>query len=433
MAQFRTTADILDLALQNAGEVTNGNSPYETQALNYLNRVHMAIVCGGTIPIGKDSTVEIDETWPWALAKKPMILELQPSYETGTIGVTQGSTTAPMSDPPAYSLAGYHIQFDGKSEWYKVAGHTASEVTLSLDGAYADESVDYATFRAIKIDYDLLPSYITIDSSNNKLQFQEAAGTTLTATIVSAGYTPAQLATEVATALGVTGGTPAYTMTYDAVSRKFTIGSNRAGGAIFVLVGTGSEFSIHKTLGFDDENSTNAASITSTYPLGQIARLVEPFTVHKGLGDGIFGIDKESFQREYPLSSVAAGTPNRFCVLQENEGLLTVRFNSFVAEKTRIEVNYVPVPRDLKDSSASLPLVPRKHCDVLEDAASFYLMLSKSDDRMQVYAGLLQGKLRAMIAQHRGAQVRSGKDFGKIIPRRDLLGARTRRFSSEAE
>jgi len=60
VAQFRTTADVLDLALANAGEVTNGNSPYETDLLNKLNRVHFTLVAGGTIALGKDSSVQID-------------------------------------------------------------------------------------------------------------------------------------------------------------------------------------------------------------------------------------------------------------------------------------------------------------------------------------------------------------------------------------
>lgn len=431
MAQFRTTADILDLALLNAGETTNGNSSYETQLLNYLNRVHFTLVAGGTIPILKDQTIEIDEVWPWSKAKAPLILELQPKYDTGTLTLTQSSEAGTFSSAPAASLKGYHLQVNGRSEWFKVAAHTAASTAFELDGAYPDSSGAGLSFIAVKLDYDLIPDYLVIDESNNKIEFQETAGTTLTGTLTNGTYSPAALATEVQTQMNTTGGTPVYTVTYSAITRKFAIASDRAGGAVFVLVGTGSNslFSAHKILGFDDENTTNAASATSTYVLGGMCRLVEPLKVHKNMGQGIFGVDSEKFQREYPLSDVREIQPDRFCVIKEREdGTLTVRFNSYAFEKTRIEIEHVPIPRDLKDSSASIPLIPRKHIDILEDAATFYLMLNKSDDRMQIFANLLYGKLKAMIAQHRGSLLRSGENFGEIIPRRDGNPGKIRRF-----
>lgn len=431
MAQFRTTADVLDLALANAGEVTNGNSSYETQLLNYLNKVHLTLISGGTIPILKDQTVEIDEVWPWSKARSPLILELQPKYTTGTVAFIQGSEAGTFSAAPAASLKGYHITVQGKDEWFKIVSHTAGATAFEIDGAYSDTTESGLNFTAVKLDYDLIPSYIVIDETNNKLEFQETAGTTLTATLTSGTYTPSDLCTEIKTQMEATGGTPVYTVTYSTVTRKFTIASDRGGSSVFVLVGTGSNslFSAHKTLGFDDENTTNAASVTSTYVLGGISRLVEPFRIHKNLGIGIFGLDGETFQRDYPFATIREIQPDRFAVIKEKEdGTLTVRFNGYPIEKTRIEIEYVPIPRDLRDNSYSIPLVPRKHIDVLESAATFFLMLNKSDDRVQVYANLLYGKLKSMIAQHRGSLMRTGENFGQIVPRQDQVPGRVRRF-----
>jgi len=433
LAQFRTTADILDLALQKSGEVTNGNSPYETQALNYLNRVHLTLIAGGTIPIGKDATVSIDEVWPWAKAKSPLILELQPKYTTGTITLTIGSEAGTFSSGPASSLAGWHLRVVGKEEWFKITAHTAAATAFELDGAYPDASGAGLSFEAIKLDYELIPDYLIINSGNNKLEFQEAAGTNITATLTSGTYTPAALATEAQTQLNTSGGTPVYTVTYSSVTRKFTIASDRGGGAVFVLAGTGtnSEFSAHKLLGFDDENTTNAASVVSTYILGGICRIVEPFKVHKGTSHigSIYGTDAESFQRDYPFSLIEEGQPDRFATVREDaNGTFTVRFNKFPTEKTRIEVEHTPIPRDLKDSASSIPLIPRKHIDVLEDATAFYIMLDKSDDRAQIYAGLMQGKLNAMVSQHRGSILRSGENFGQITPRLDLINSGKKRL-----
>jgi len=433
LAQFRSTADILDLALANGGEVTNGNSPYETQILNYLNRVHFTLIAGGTIPVGKDATVEIDEVWPWAKSKTPLLLELQPKYETGTITLTIDSEIGAFSAAPSISLKGYHIKVSNRDEWFKIASHTAASTAFELDSAYPDATGSGFVYEAVKLDYELIPSYIVIDQSNDKFQFQKVLASTVTATLTHGSYTPAQLATHVAAV--ATAATTVITITgsYSTITRKFSFVSDLAGASAFYINGVGdqSEFSVHKTLGFDDELSSNAATQTSAYVLGGICRLVEPFKINKGSAKGgsIYGIDTETFQRNYPFPTISEGIPTKFTVIKESSnGTFTVRFNAYPEEKTRIEVEHVAIPRDLKDSSLSIPLIPRKHSDVLEDAATFYLMLNKSDDRAMTYATLMQGKLKAMVSQHRGAQVRSGEFFGQIIPRRDLMGGGRRKL-----
>lgn len=424
----------MDLALTNAGEVTNGNSPYETQALNYLNRVHLALVAGGTIPIGKDQTVEIDETWSWAKAKGPLVLELQPKYDTGTITLTIGSEAGTFSSAPAISLQGYHITVNGRSEWFKIAQHTAASTAFELDGAYPDASGAGLTYVAAKFDYTLVPSFIIINDGNNKIQFQKAAGVTLTGTLTAGTYSPSDLATHVATVMTAAAGGPTITGSYSSLTKLFSLVSDGAGATTLIIVGDGSQsaYSVHKTIGFDDESTTAGLTQTSTYIRGGIARLIEPFRVHKGRGSSIKGIDPESFSRDYPFSLVEEGIPTRFTTLTENsDGTYVVRFNAYPLEKTRIEVEHVPIPRDLKDNSSSIPLIPRKHSDVLEDAATFYIMLAKSDDRAQTYAQLLQGKIKAMVSQHRGAQVRTGENFGRIISRRDNMYGKRKLFPSE--
>lgn len=431
MAQFRTTADLLDLALQSAGETTGGTSAYETQALNYMNRVHMAIVAGGTIPLLKDQVVEIDEVFRWSKAAKPFVFELQPKVDTGTVTFTLGSEAGTFSSGPAASLAGWHIKVDGRDEWFKIASHTAAATAFEIDGAYPDATVT-TSFRAVKLDYDIVPDYLVIDSSNNKVQFQEAAGVTQTATLTSGAYTPSELATEVQTQLNTTGGTPVYTVTYSATTRKFTIASDRGGGATFVLVGNGSsaEFSAHKLLGFDDVASTNAASVESTYVLGGIARLIAPLRIHKGasLSGNIYGIDPESFQRDFPFPLIGEGYPDKFAIVGEkSDGTYTVRFNKYPVDKTRVEADHVPVPRDLKDDAASIPLLPRKYADVLQDATAFYILLDKNDDKAQIYANMVSAKLMAMVNQNRGEQQRMGDSFGQLVPRLDNSSSTSRR------
>lgn len=431
MAQFRSTADIMDLALTNAGEVTNGNSPYETDLLNKLNRVHFSIVSGGTIPLGKDITVEIDETWTWARARRPLILELQPAITTGTVTLTLGSEVGTFSSGPASSVAGWYLKVTGSEGIYRIASHTAASTSFELDGAWPLASVSGGSFTVFKLDYDLIPDYIVIDSSNNKIDFKKTAGgSELTATLTAGAYTPSALATAIGTAMTTAASGPTITCTYSSTTRLFTITSNGASSTTLLplfATGTNQKQSAHATLGFDDVDSTAALTHTSVYVLGGISRLQEPMKIQRGREQLIFGCDPETFTREFAFANIMEGNPSHFCLIQENaDGTLRVRFNGYPTDKTRVEVEHIPIPRDLKDSSGSIPLIPRKHVDVLEDAATFFIMLLKNDDRAPAYAQLVQGKLNAMISQHRGSQQRTGDYFGAIIPRADQMMNRRR-------
>jgi len=436
LAQFRTTADIMDLALSNAGEVTNGNSPYEAELLNKLNRVHFSLVAGGTVALGKDATVEINETWPWAKAKRPLILELQPKIDSGSVTLTLGAESGSFSLAPSVSVEGWYLQVTGSEGMYRIASHSAAATAFELDAAWPLASAAGSTFTLFKLDYQLVPDFIVVDSSNNKIQFQKALSTPLTGTLTSGTYTPAQLIAHVASVITAAAGGPTITGSYSSVTRKFSLVSDLAGATLFQVIGDGdlSQFSVHKTLGFDDVTTTSAATQVSTYVLGGISRLVEPFRAQRGGGQLIRGIDSESFARNWFPGLPEEGIPTRFAIVREDEdGTVTVRMNKYPSDKARVEVEYVPIPRDLKDNSASLPIIPRKHIDILEDAATIYIMLLKSDDRAQVYGDLVKGKLLAMISQHRGAQGRTGENFMTLVPRLDLtdIGRRRKLFPED--
>lgn len=436
MAQFRTTADILDLALDNGGEVTNGRSPYEARVLGFTNRVHQALISGGTIALTKDASIQIDETWPWAKSRNPLVLEMKPKYTTGNVTITRGSNALTFYPAPPISLEGYHIKINSRAEVFKILAHTVSTTTAYLDGGYPDDSVAAVAFTAFKIDYELVPDYLLVSDLNNKIQFKKTdVGSVITGTLTKGVYSPDDLVTHVATVMTTAAAGPTVTGDYDPISRKFSLVSNGAGTTILEIVGNGTEsqFSIHRELGFDDETSEAALTQEGIYALGGISRLIEPFRINKGNNIIVTGIDPETFSRNYPIATMREGYPDRFAVLSEtSDGIFTVRFNHYPEFRTRLEIEKVDVPHDLKDSSSSIPLVPRKHINVLEDAATFYLLLLKNDDRMQVYANLVQSKLSQMIGSHRGQMLRTSEFFGRIIPRRELTKRNQPQFDQSA-
>lgn len=425
MAQFRTSADILDSVLLRSGEVTNGNSAFENRVLEMVNRVHRSIVIGG-----HELNTTIDETWSWALAPEPIILELQPKYSTGTLTLTNGSEAGTLSDAPSYSLAGWHVQIVGRSGVFKIASHTASSTSLDLDAAYDGES-GTLNFKAFKLDYELTPSYIIINEYSNKLDFKTSSGgSELTATLTAGSYTPSDLATHVAAQMTTAAAGPTITGSYSNITRKFTFTSDGAGSTTLLpLFATGSnqEISAHKKLGFDDTDISGALSIISTYIQGGIGKLVEPFVIHKnstsyyeGEDSNLYGLDPIAFKKNYPLNSIYEGYPTRFCKISEtDDGRITVRFDKYPKDTTRIEVPYVPIPRDIKDNAGSIPVIPRKHVDVLEFAAAYEILLEKEDSKAEMYLAKASAKLDAMVKQNRNELQRLGKYYAQIIPRED--------------
>lgn len=420
MAQFRTTADIKTEVLEKAGEPTNGNSGYDSLALTYLNKAHQAIIGGGSI-----FSLKVDEPWTWARAKKPIILELEPAVE-GTVTVTEGLRTITFSAGPASSLEGWHFKVTDDPTVYKIAQHTAASTSATLDSAFLG-STGSKSYKAFKLDYVIAPTYIVIDSTNDKIDLIESGSTEQTVTLTHGAYTPAELIAHVATVLTALASAVTYTGSYDSVSRLFTITSDLAGGLVFKLLGatgTNRKRSALPSLGLDRLDHTGAASYTSAYIVGGVSRLVEPFKIFKQRTKNpfIYSADSVQMEMDYPLWAVREAIPALFTKIEETEdGLVTVRFNSYPAEKMRVEVSWIPIPHDLQNNAASIPLVPRKDIDVLIHAAAAFILFDKEDTKFKDILGLAELQLAAMEKKNRSEMRRTDVNFGQIIPRQDHI------------
>lgn len=437
MSQFRTSADYLDAILTRAGEPTSGTSSFESDAKLYLNKIHHIILAGGSV-----FDVDIDETWTWARARNPITIELQAPYSTGSVSLTNESEAGTFSAAPAASLKDWHFQITSGNtvlgtsnpEIYRIKSHTAGATAFELDSAFVGNTASAATFKAFKLDYQIMPSYLYVDSTNNKLDFFDGtAQTQLTATLTAGSYTPAQLATHVATQI-TSPSAANWTGSYDTDTNLFTFTSDLSGGAVrqgwLGATGTNSGKSALALLGFDclDTAATNTAALAGTYVLGGISRMIEPFRVFGQYNLTIDGVDNLKMADDYPLSDTREGLPTRFTRLYEDaSGRIWVRFNRYPKNPTKIEVEHVPVPRDLQDNAVSIPLVPRKYSDILEYGAASFILIDKENDKASTYATLAAKQLKAMQNNNRAELYKTGSSFGEIIPRMDnTTGGRRR-------
>lgn len=418
MAQFRTSADILNEILLKSGEPTNGNSPFASRVITYANKVHHAIIGGGNI-----FDINVDEPWVWARSRFPIVLELLPVYNTGSAACTLDDVNVVLTSAPTDSLEGWHFQINGQGTVYKIQQHTAGSVNLMLDSAFVNASNAY-NFRIYKLDYDIIPSYMYVDNTNDRVDFSEGtASGTVAATLTHGSYTPANLIAHIASRIQ-TAGTKTYSGSYDSVIQKFSI--TQTGTAFSVLPVSGSNYTRNgmKNVGFDILDYTGAQTYTSTYTPNQVARLIEPFKlfVTDRSSPFIYSTDPIKMQQDYPIAFTTERIPDKFVRLNETpDGKVTVRFNSYPRDKTKVMIDWVPQPVDLQNNAASFPLVPRGDIDALIHGACAFIAWDKEDSKFQGFVDLTKSQLEAMKKKNHNELFRTGVNFGQMTPRLDRM------------
>lgn len=422
MANYRSASDLKKAILQFAGELTDGTSSYDSVAMTYLNSVYHGLLAGGDV-----FGIDVQEAWSWARAKYPIVLQLKAPYETGTITLTQNASAFTLSTSPSISLEGYLLEIEGYSEryWIRYQSTTSGE----LDSLWLGDTGTY-NIKAIKLDYDLVSDLILIDDYNRYLSFAEG-GATVTATLDKGAYTPTELCAALKAKMeAVSPNTRTYTWTFGALTRKFTVSVSAGSLTIEALEGTDPENNVLATIGFDCEEQTGATSYTGANVLNAIMRLIAPIRVDvRGHGIApedigkIYCIDLNTMDREYPRSQMKSGTPDRFCVLEVREnGTMKIRFNSYVLEDTRVEVDFIQLERDLKDNVYSVPKIPRAFREYPVYAATYKLLVDKSDNKAETFLNLAKAKLMALVNHERSPVQLANKNFGKLIPRQSFKG-----------
>lgn len=320
MAGLRTGLDLIQDALEKAGEKSDGTSEYQSFALTQMNQRYKQILSGSTI-----FDVDLGEPWAWAKARYPNVLILEVPYSTGGVSLTEDSAAGTFDTPPAASIAGRFLKLAGRVDYMRITSHTAGAPNFTLDAPYTDATISASAFEAHKLDYEI----------------------------------------------GATGG------------------------------------------------STSG-----------ILRLFAPFRVNKsqsGEADGlglISQLDQGAFEEKWPIRCLASGTPTEFCQPYSNDGLMVIRFNKSVAEKTRLEYDYIPVPDPIAYLSTSIPIILEAYRDILSLVTSHDILVDKEDDKAQLFFGFAKAQLQALVAAQRKDKQNTRRNFGRMVARLDQVRPR---------
>jgi|TARA_Y100000310_G_scaffold103908_1_gene102236 hypothetical protein len=157
MANYTTSADLLDDALDRAGEATDGTSDFNAAAIRFLNRAYQGIWSGGS-----ELDPDIREAWWWLRKDDQGILILNPMINDGSVDVTNNSASITFSTGPTPSVAGRHFKVNDHSDVFIISAHTAGETGATLESVYTGDTDTAASYRVMQIDYDLADSYTDI-------------------------------------------------------------------------------------------------------------------------------------------------------------------------------------------------------------------------------------------------------------------------------
>lgn len=149
MAGYVTTADLLEDLLFRAGELFDGTSDFQAQALRYLNRSQEALCLGGA-----EFEPTIQEDWWWLRKSPPGVLTLDPIYTAGLVTVTEGSPTVSFTVPPLVSVKNWVIAVNDHPDMFRVAAHTAASALATLDSPYTGADGTFS-FWLMHQEYDL--------------------------------------------------------------------------------------------------------------------------------------------------------------------------------------------------------------------------------------------------------------------------------------
>ncbi len=100
----------------------------------------------------------------WFWLQRRAIINTSPQIDTGTVALTENSTTITFSTAPQQfsanvSVAGYLLTIPGNTPdslaAYRIAAHTSGTTTATLDAGYTGSTATAASFTLYQVSYDL--------------------------------------------------------------------------------------------------------------------------------------------------------------------------------------------------------------------------------------------------------------------------------------
>jgi hypothetical protein len=405
MSKFESFLDLKTAALQRAGELTNGNSDYDTIVEEQMNSLLRSIFSGSN-----EFDVDLGEPWEWAKAEFSGVLTLIPPYATGTVALTQGSSGATLSTAPTGlgSLRGHYLMAQNNTTIYRIVEHTADATGLTLDQIYLEDTAAAATFKIIKLDYELLPQGY-FDSS--PIRVERLIG-------------PMRCFK----ANSLDGGTEIEGLDTKAFEKKFPRAVML--GGIPENFTTSFETNGVMTVRFSHYQIEDKLRVEYDYiPVAPHQCLVEfedsDMALTKSSPNGTFNKTNHGLSEGQPVMLTTAGTLPAGLSIETLYYAYAVDANSFQLKASRTGATTL-VPTDVGSADtvhtiSTVPPIPHAFRKVLFQAAAHTVMVDKSDSKASYYQGLTVATLKSMVAANRKQKRHTSATRGRLIARPDQI------------
>lgn len=165
------------------------------------------------------------------------------------------------------------------------------------------------------------------------------------------------------------------------------------------------------------------------YDIGNdVLRLCSPFRIYRSNSfdddtDGkIYGVDADTLDEKWPISRLVSGVMDRYAEIYQSETEYLIRINKFSLFEMKVDMDYIPVPAELFDSSSSIPLIPKQKRIILEYATAYFLCQEKQHSDTQTFFNMTQNAIKAMQNESARQITQTNKQRGQLVPREDKLG-----------
>jgi len=411
MANYENTQDLKKGVLFRCGELDDGTSEYDSKVIEYLNRAQQAMVSGAA-----ELDLDIGEPFPWALNQYNKILILEPAITNLAVTFTNGSATATLSAAPVNNLLNYWVQPENSSETYRVAAHTGTSTTITLDSVYIGTSVTNLPCTIFKTDYELDENILRlanpfITNYDEVILYNSDPGQIV-------GVDLSEFMRQYPLFLYRASTPTAFTQVYKDNSMKPTVRFNSCPVNRIRVQYNYVPVPPALTNGVTEVQTItpSAAPTAGTYTLS-------------------FGSGTTSAIQWNATASQIATAINTLPGLSEATvtGTLAtsivVTFNGFygdadplVAGSVSLVNGVTPVTLTVAETvkgEKSIPIIPRDHRITLEYYASYYLCTDKNDSRAQEYRELTRAGMRALVKAWKQEKITTNPDFGRMIARPD--------------
>lgn len=390
MSSFRSAYDIKTGILRRCGELTNGNSPYDSIALEYANGLYQSVISGSS-----EFELDLGEPWIWAKAQYPGVLILKAPYTSDAVNMTNGSATGAFTVAPSTSQAGKYLMLSGRPEVFRITAHTASATAFTIDSLYTGDTINGSAYKAMQLDYTLasgiqrLIGQMVVHRSQGWAEDQDHNIQELADTVMKSKYPMAAIQQGIPLAF-------AQTQDVDGtITVRFNTYVDRDTRVEYDYIPIPSDLIVQS---FTDSSVTAGSDLITIgnhgFSDGNMVTFASTATLPAGLSLNTLYYVVNSTSTTFKVSLTLGGT--------------AVDITAAAGGGT----HYV----------SSVPLLPREARVALEYGATHWLMLDKNDDRATSFFQLTQLKLRALIEANRKEKQMASKNRGALTPRLDLAG-----------